>query len=183
MFNAFFGYFTSTSAANTDADNAPRDAPTAEELEQQQVERDALREEEYVFVEQPTVDNGEMVIVESMDITAFDDNDDIVALAEAASKRSKTSSTVSEAVKKREALNLAKAKNAGIRHLESMMFTDPISGKDVRHSKNSRNNGHSASSNTVVRRVNGLSGSQRSKMSSGKSCDRKVHRSFDLTDI
>ncbi|CAB03441.1 PAX3-and PAX7-binding protein 1 [Caenorhabditis elegans] len=84
-----------------------------------------------------------------------------------------------EAIKRREEYNLAKAKTAFRNHLESVMFADPDSGKDVRTFKSTHGSGRSVpTASGSIRRLN--TQSQRSKKSSGKSNDRKTHRVSDL---
>ncbi|EFP08607.1 hypothetical protein CRE_20411 [Caenorhabditis remanei] len=167
MFRAIFDAFNFTSTTTEDSEDVPSDTQTQNEN---------IDEDGWVNFTHPEDGDDTFAIVENPEIMEMDEmtmDDEI-----------ETGTTLGrpelEAIKRREKLNLAKAKTAFRNHLESVMFADPKSGKDVRTTKTTHGSTHSGVSNSSnsIRRLN--TQSQRSKKSSGKSNDRKTHRVSDL---
>ncbi|CAL2030225.1 unnamed protein product [Caenorhabditis brenneri] len=168
MFRAIIDAFNFTSGAEEPTEDVPN---TKEDID----------EDGWVNFGVPSVDSEEdeeeFAIVENPEIMEMGDNDTVIA-----PMVTRKISPELEAVKRREEYNQARAKTAFRNHLESVMFSDPISGKDVRTCEKvstgaSRSTGSSHGTNSI-RRLN--TQSQRSKKSSGKSNDRKTHRVSDL---
>ncbi|CAO4360122.1 hypothetical protein L5515_000087 [Caenorhabditis briggsae] len=166
MFRAIFDAFNFSSEASED------DVPFA-------TPKEDCDEDGWVVNVQLPEDSGEesFAMVENPEIMEMGDDEESVICSEVVT----TVVPELEAIKRREAYNQARAKTAFRNHLESVMFADPESGKDVRTTKTghgSNRSGVSSTSNSI-RRLN--TQSQRSKKSSGKSNDRKTHKISDLS--
>ncbi|CAI2309731.1 unnamed protein product [Caenorhabditis sp. 36 PRJEB53466] len=123
-------------------------------------------------------ENDDMVLVENPEILPLDNDNENMDPERAAAIRRVNDS----AGKKKTPKKAANAKVSYMKHLETVMFANPATGIDSRLER-TRKQDRLAKVEKTNHHASTKADTQRAKMSSGRSNDRKVHIAFDIKQI